>query len=138
MRGRIRDAARAGTGRMRDNGRMAAPLPRNRFLAFLVRLALSAAVLWAAVAVASPGNPYNSLGRAALVSVALSIAYELTLVRFLWILVLPWLVYVAIWLAVVMGSYGIGFFRALLLALVLAFLSWAVSAALGVRPFRSG
>ena len=48
------------------------------------------------------------------------------------------LLYVAIWLAVVMGSYGIGFLRALLLALALAFLSWLVSELFGIRTFRSG
>jgi putative membrane protein len=71
------------------------------------------------------------------ISIVLSIAYYITLARFLWFLVLPWLLYVVIWLAVVMGSYGIGFWRALLLALALAFLSWLVSAVFGVRTFRS-
>ena len=106
-------------------------------LAFLVRLVVSAAVLWLAVAWVSPGNPANTFGRAAVVSIVLSIAYYITLARFLWFLVLPWLLYVVIWLAVVMGNYGIGFWRALLLALALAFLSWLVSAIFGVRTFRS-
>ena len=107
-------------------------------LAFLVRLVASAAVLWLAVAWVSPGNPWNTFGRAVIVSLVLSFAYYVTLARFLWFLVLPWLVYVAIWLAVVMGSYGLGFLRALLLALALAFLSWLVSTLFGVRTFRSG
>jgi putative membrane protein len=106
-------------------------------LAFLVRLVASAAVLWLAVAWVSPGNPANTFGRAVVVSIVLSIAYYITLARFLWFLVLPWLLYVVIWLAVVMGNYGIGFWRALLLALALAFLSWLVSALFGVRTFRS-
>ena len=106
-------------------------------LAFLVRLVASAAVLWLAVAWVSPGNPSNTFGRAVVVSIVLSIAYYITLARFLWFLVLPWLLYVAIWLAVVMGNYGIGFWRALLVALALAFLSWLVSAIFGVRTFRS-
>jgi putative membrane protein len=114
------------------------PAPAARHaLAFLVRLAVSAAVLWAAVGWVSPGNPANTFGTAAVVSVVLSIAYYVTLARFLWFLVLPWLLYVAIWLAVVMGTYGLGFLRALLLALALAFLSWLVSALLGIRTFRS-
>ena len=112
--------------------------PGAHLLAFLVRLAVSAGVLWAAVGWVSPGNPSNTFGRAVLVSVVLSVAYYVTLAKFLWILVLPWLLYVAIWLAVVMGSYRIGFLRALLLALALAFLSWVVSALFGIATFRSG
>jgi putative membrane protein len=94
-------------------------------------------VLWLAVAWVSPGNPANTFGRAVLVSIVLSVAYYVTLAKFLWVLVLPWLLYVAIWLAVVMGTYGLGFLRALLLALALTFLSWLVSTILGVRTFRS-
>ena len=106
-------------------------------LAFVVRLVASAAVLLLAVAWVSPGNPANTFGRAVVVSIVLSIAYYITLARFLWFLVLPWLLYVVIWLAVVMGNYGVGFWQALLLALALAFLSWLVSAIFGVRTFRS-
>ncbi len=106
-------------------------------LAFLVRLVVSAGVLWLAVGWVSPGNPANTFGRAVLVSVVLSIAYYLTLAKFLWVLVVPWLLFVAIWLAVVMGSYGLGFLRALLLALALTFLSWLVSELFGIRTFRS-
>ncbi len=106
-------------------------------LAFLVRLAASVAVLWLAVAWVSPANPENTLGRAVAVSIVLSVAYYVTLARFLWFLVLPWLVYVAIWLAVVMGAYRVGFLHALLVALALAILSWLVSALFGIRTFRS-
>src|SRR5512144_1422649 len=109
----------------------------SHLVAFVVRLVLSAGALWLAVAWVSPGNPANTFGRAVLVSVVLSIAYYLTLAKFLWVLVLPWLLYVAIWLVVVMGSYGLGFLRALLLALALAFLSWLVSELFGIRTFRS-
>ena len=107
-------------------------------LAFVLRLVLSAGALWLAVAWVSPGNPANTFGRAAVVSIVLSIAYYLTLAKFFWVLLLPWLLYVAIWLAVVMSSYGIGFWRALLLALALTLLSWVVTAISGVRTFRSG
>jgi putative membrane protein len=110
--------------------------PRSHVLAFLVRLALSAGVLWLAVAWVSPGNPYNTVGRAVLVSLVLSLAYYLTLVRFLWFLVVPWLLYVLVWLGVIMTSYGLGFFRSLLLALVLALLSWIATRLLGVPPLR--
>jgi putative membrane protein len=106
-------------------------------LAFIVRLVVSAAVLWLAVAWVSPGNPFNTFGRAVVVSILLSIAYYITLARFLWFLILPWLLYVAIWLAVVEGNYGLGFWRALLVAIVLVFLSWVVSALFGIRTFRS-
>lgn len=112
--------------------------PASHALAFLVRLVVSAAVLWAAVGWVSPGNPSNTFWSAVLVSLILSVAYYLTLAKFLWILVLPWLLYVAIWLAVVMGTYGLGFLRALLLALALSFLSWIVSELFGIRTFRSG
>ncbi len=109
----------------------------NHLLAFLVRLVASAAVLWLAVAWVSPGNPANTFGRAVVVSIVLSIAYFITLARFLWFLVLPWLLYVVVWLAVVMGNYGLGFWHALLLALAQAFLSWIVAAIFGVRTLRS-
>src|SRR5512140_2265479 len=109
----------------------------SHLLAFVVRLVLSALVLWAAVGWVSPGNPANTFGTAVFVSIVLSIAYYVTLAKFLWVLVIPWLLYVTIWLGVVMGTYGLGFLRALLLALALAFLSWVVSELLGVRTFRS-
>jgi putative membrane protein len=112
-------------------------LARSHVLAFVVRLVVSAGVLWLAVAWVSPENPANTFGRAVLVSIVLSIAYYLTLAKFLWFLLLPWLLYVAIWLGVVMSAYGIGFWRALLVAVALAFLSWLVSLLFGVRTFRS-
>src|SRR6266542_1947726 len=112
-------------------------LAQSHALAFLVRLVVSAAVLWFAVGWVSPGNPWNTFGRAVLVSIVLSIAYYVTLAKFLWFLVLPWIVYVAIWLFVVMSAYGIGFLRALLVALAHAVLSWLVPDLFGVRTFRS-
>lgn len=116
----------------------ARPAPaRSHVLAFLVRLAASAGVLWLAVALVSPGNPANTFGRAVLVSIVLSIAYYVTLAKFLWFLLLPWLLYVVTWLTIVMGTYGIGFWGALLASLVLALLSWLVSALFGIRTFRS-
>ncbi len=102
--------------------------------AFLLRLAVSAAVLMLSVGWVTPGNPYNTFGRALLVSLFLSIAWYVTLARFLWFLVLPWLLYVLIWLFTVMGAYGLGFARALLLALALTFLSFLVSLIFGLRP----
>lgn len=110
--------------------------PRSHLLAFLVRLALSAAVLWLSVGWVSPENPRNTFGRAVLVSLLLSFAYYLTLVQFLWFLVIPWLLYVLVWLGVIMASYGLTFLRSLLLALALAFLSWLASAVFGIRPLR--
>ncbi|HYG67572.1 MAG TPA: hypothetical protein VD838_07935, partial [Anaeromyxobacteraceae bacterium] len=103
----------------------------------VVRLVLSAGALWLAVAAVSPANPANTFGRAVLVSIVLSFAFYLTLAKFLWFLIVPWLLYALVWLAVVMGSYGIGFFRALLLAIFLTFLSWLVEAIFGVKTFRS-
>jgi putative membrane protein len=110
----------------------------SHVVAFLLRLVLSAGVLWLAVAWVSPANPANTFGRAVTVSIVLSLAYYVTLAKFLWFLVLPWMLYAAIWLAVIMGAYGIGFWRALLVALALTLLSWLVSAVLGVRTFRAG
>ena len=111
--------------------------PMSHVLAFLVRLVVSAAVLWLAVAWVSPGNPANTFGRAVAVSIVLSIAYYVTLARFLWFLIIPWLLYAAIWLAVVEGYYGLGLWRALLVAIALTLLSWLVSALFGIRTFRS-
>jgi putative membrane protein len=109
---------------------------RSPVVAFLVRLVLSAAVLWLAVAWVTPGNPANTFGRAVLVSVVLSFAYYITLAKFLWFLLLPWLLYAAIWLGVVMSAYDVRFFQSLLVALALTFLSWLVETVLGVRTFR--
>ncbi len=111
--------------------------PRGHALAFLVRLVASAGVLWLAVAWVSPGNPSNTFLRAVLVSLVLSIAYYVTLAKFLWFLLFPWLLYAAIWLAVVMSSYALDFWRALLVALALTILSWIVSLLFGIRTFRS-
>jgi putative membrane protein len=109
----------------------------SHVLAFVLRLAVSSAVLWLAVRIVSPGNPANTWQNAILVSIGLSIAYYVTLAKFLWFLFLPWILYVAVWLAVVITTYGIGFWRALLLALLLAVLSWVVSSVSGVRTLRS-
>lgn len=114
------------------------PPVQSHLLAFAIRLVVSAAVLWAAVAWVSPGNPANTFGRAALVSVVLSVAYYVTLARFLWFLLLPWLLYAVTWLAVIQGAYGLGLGHALLVAVALVFLSWLVSALLGIRTFRAG
>jgi putative membrane protein len=108
---------------------------RHPFLAFVVRLVLSAGVLWLSVAWVTPRNPQNTFGRAVLVSVVLSIAYYLTLAKFLWFLFVPWLLYAVIWLVVVMSSYDVGFGRALLIALT--FLSWVVEAVIGIPPYRA-
>jgi putative membrane protein len=101
--------------------------------AFLVRLAVSAIVLMLAVGWVTPANPYNTPGRAVVVAIFLSLASYLTLARFLWFLLLPWLLYALIWLATVMGAYGLGFFSALLLAVALTLLSFLVSLVFGLR-----
>ena len=116
---------------------MLSPMTRG-LLAFLVRLVLSAAAVWGAVAFVSPANPANTFGRALVVSVVLSLAYYVTLARFLWFLLLPWLVYVLFWLGTVMLSYDLGFLQALLVAVAMAVLSWLVEAAFGVKTFRKG
>src|SRR5512147_1119506 len=98
--------------------------PRSHLVAFLLRLVVSAGVLWLSVGWVSPENPRNTFLRAALVSLLLSFAYYVTMVRFLWFLVIPWLLYALIWLGVIMASYQLTFLRSLLLALALTFLTW--------------
>jgi putative membrane protein len=109
----------------------------RHLLAFVLRLVVSAGVLWVAVRLVSPGNPANTFGTAALVSVALSVAYYLTLAKFLWFLLLPWLLYVAVWLGVVTTTYHLGFWQALLVSILMAVLSWIATAVSGVKTFRS-
>ncbi len=110
--------------------------PGGHLIAFLARLVISAIVLWLGVSWVSPRNPRNTFGRAIVVSLVLSFAYLVT--GWAFILVIPWLIYVAIWLGVIMASYELGFVRALLLALALAFLSWVATWLLGVPPLRYG
>jgi putative membrane protein len=102
--------------------------------AFLVRLAISAAVLMLSVGWVSPNNPANTFARALLVAFLLSLAWYVTLARFLWFLLFPWLLYVLVWLLVVMLAYQVGALRALLIALALSFLSFLVSLLFGLRP----
>jgi putative membrane protein len=101
--------------------------------AFLLRLAVSAGVLWLAVGWVSPGNPRNTLARAAAVALLLSLAWVVTLARFLWFLFFPWLLYAAIWLGTVMVAYGLGFLTSLLLAVALTFLSFVVGLLFGLE-----
>jgi putative membrane protein len=101
--------------------------------ALLVRLLVSAVVLMLAVGWVTPGNPSNTVTRAVGVSLALSLASYVTLARFLWFLLLPWLLYAFVWLATVMVAYGFWFPSALLLALVLTLLHFLVSLVFGVR-----
>jgi putative membrane protein len=109
----------------------------RRLTAFLVRWVLSAGVLWVAVGLIERDNPDNTFARALLISVVLSVAYYLTLAKFLWFLLLPWLLYALVWLGTVMSAYNLGFLQAVLLALGLVFLSWLVEWLLGVKTFRS-
>ena len=105
----------------------------RHLVALAVRLLVSAVVLMLAVGWVTPGNPQNTLGRALLVSLVLSVASYLTLARFLWFLVLPWLLYALVWVATVMGAYDVGFLAALLLAIALTLLHFLVSLIFGLR-----
>ena len=67
---------------------------------------------------------------------SISVLYYVTLAKFLWFLLLPWLVYVCFWLGTIMGTYALGFLQALLGAVGMAVLSWLVEAAFGVKTFR--
>ncbi len=110
--------------------------PGGHLVAFLVRLVISAVVLWLGVSWVSPRNPRNTFGRAVVVSLVLSFAYYVT--GWAFILIVPWLIYVAVWLGVIMASYELAFLRALLLALALTFLAWVATILLGVPPLRYG
>ncbi|HTT70695.1 MAG TPA: hypothetical protein VMG32_05685 [Anaeromyxobacteraceae bacterium] len=101
--------------------------------AFLVRLAVSAVVLMLSVAWVERGNPSNTLGRAVLVSLLLAFLSYVTLARFLWFLLVPWLLYACVWLATIMGAYGLSFPSALLLAIALTFLNFLVSLLFGLK-----
>lgn len=101
--------------------------------AFLVRLAVSAVVLMLAVGWVTPRNPANTFWRALAVSFFLSLAWYLTLAKFLWFLLLPLLLYLVIWLVVVTFAYGVGVLRAFLIALALTFISWLVALIFGLR-----
>jgi len=101
--------------------------------AFLLRLITSAVVLMLAVGWVSPGNPRNTFGRAAFLALLLSLAWFVTLARYLWFLGFPWLLYAAIWVATVMAAYGLGLLQSLLLALALTFLTFLVSLVLGLE-----
>jgi putative membrane protein len=109
----------------------------RRLAAFLLRLVLSALVLAVAVALVSPGNPENTFGRAVVISVVLSIAWYITLARFLWFLLLPWLLYALVWLVTITAAYGIGPLHALVVALGMTLLSWLVEWLVGVKTFRA-
>jgi len=108
----------------------------RRLAAFLLRWALSALTLMGAVAFVSAGNPANTFARAAVVSVVLSVAYYVTLARFLWFLLLPWLLYVGFWLVTIVGAYDVGFLGALVVAVACSAISWGVEKLLGVKTFR--
>ena len=101
--------------------------------AFLVRWLVSAVTIMAAIGWVTPGNPANTLGRAILVSALLSIASFLTLARFFWFLLLPWLLYAAVWLATMIGVYGLGFLTSLLVAIAVTVLHFLVSLLFGLR-----
>lgn len=94
---------------------------------FLVRLAVSAAVLMLAVGWVTPRNPANTFARALVVSFILSFAWYATLAKFAWFLLVPLIAYVLVWLVTVMFAYGLGPGSALLLALALSFLAWLVN-----------
>lgn len=96
------------------------------FGSFLVRLAVSSVVLMLSVGWVTPRNPLNTFGRAVLVSFLLSLAWYVTLAKFLWFFLVPLLAYMLVWLVTVMVAYGLGPGTALLLAVALSFLSWLV------------
>lgn len=106
---------------------------RKHLGAFLLRLAASAVVLMLAVGWVAPGNPRNTVSRAVVVALLLSVAWFVTLARFLWFLLLPWLVYAAVWVGTVMVAYGLGLLQSLLLALALTFLTFLVSLVFGLE-----
>jgi putative membrane protein len=107
---------------------------RARFAATLLRLGVSAVVLMLSVGWVSPGNPRNTLARALVVSLLLAAAWIVTLARFLWFLLLPWLLYACVWLLTVKVAYGLGLLHSILLALALTLLSAVVDLIFGLEP----
>ncbi len=107
----------------------------SHLVASLVRFVVTALVLMLGVGWVSPNNRNNTFGRAVLVSLFLSAAWYLTLAHWLWWVILPWLLYMVIYFITIALAYGLGFLRALLLALALGFLSFLVSFLFNIPTF---
>src|SRR5438876_12436830 len=92
----------------------------------LVSWLIHALIVMASVAVVSPGNKDNTLGRALIVT--LLVAVFVTPFSFVWWLIFPGLIALLLWWMVYKFAYGIGLFRALgagiVQALIGALVDW--------------
>src|SRR3979409_1678780 len=77
----------------------------------IARWVVHALVVWASVALVTPGNPRNTIGRALLVTFL--VALIVTPFAFFWFLVIPAIIAFICWVIVYTTAYGIGFFQPL-------------------------
>lgn len=94
--------------------------------AILARWVVHALVVWASVALVTPGNPRNTVGRALLVTVLVAIV--VTPFAFFWFLVIPAIIAFLCWVIVYTAAYGIGFFQAIAVGIVQAVIGYLVDA----------
>lgn len=105
------------------------PRPMLQLLAHWV---VSAIVLMASVALVTPKNPDNRLGRALLVTFVIALLSPLT--SWLgWVLIVPALVGLVLWFLVYTFAYGIGALQAIAIGIVQSVLGYAVDLALRAR-----
>src|SRR5438874_1244397 len=91
---------------------------------FLAAWLLHALVVWASVALVTPGNPRNTIGRALLVTVI--VAVIVTPAAYLWFLIFPAVIALICWIAVYKVAYGIGLVGAILVGIVQAGIDFLV------------
>ncbi len=95
------------------------------FIAWLMMKWIAAAlVLMAAVAIVAPSNPRNTLTRG-LVSSAVIALIATPLAHLWWILFIPLFASMIVWFAVI-GSYGLGFFRAIAVGIIGSVIGYGV------------
>ena len=92
----------------------------------LARWVVHALVVWASVALVTPQNPLNTVGRALLVT--LLVALVVTPFAFFWFLIIPAIIAFVCWVVVYMAAYGIGFLQAIAVGIVQAGIGYLVDA----------
>jgi hypothetical protein len=90
----------------------------------VVQWLVHAAVVMISVSAVSPGNRYNTLGRALLVTFL--VALLVTPFAYFWFLLIPGIIAFIAWVAVYSMAYGIGFLQAIAAGLVQVALGIAV------------
>jgi putative membrane protein len=92
----------------------------------IARWVVHALVVWASVALVSPGNPRNTIGRALLVTFL--VALVVTPFAWFWFLVIPAIIAFICWVIVYTAAYGIGFLQAIAVGIVQAGIGYLVDA----------